>query len=180
MTFEDQAHRCRSACEGFPNQDAEVLAGSDKVVLNLLTPQTTPSCAFETMRIGGVSETAFHQVLASATIPQGCPALALSPGLRHFVLAIKALNPSAALSLGALRTQCALITSAGFGHILISLFLRPVLPTFHLLACRTPVSVSGRVVNKSIFSEKFGPLLCLILRTFEIGHMRLNPIVHTV
>src|SRR2546423_5549054 len=179
MALGGQGHCRAGLAKVFPNQDAEVLAGSDEMVLNLLTPEAAPARAFETMRVGSIGKTAFDQMLASATISQGCLALALSPSLFHFWLTIKTLNPPATLGLGALRAQCTHITSAGFGHILIGLFLRPLLPAFHLLACRTPVSVRGRVVTKLIFGEEFGPLLGLILRIFAISHVRLNALVHT-
>ena len=59
-------------------QDAHVLDGCNQVVLDLLPPEPSPARAFEVMIVGGISKTAFHQMLSSSAIAPG----GLAVGLR--------------------------------------------------------------------------------------------------
>ena len=86
------------------NQNPKVLAGCNEVVLNSLSPQAPPSCSFETVIIGCISETAFEQVFSALAIALGGVALALGPCLIKFLLPVKTLNPPAPFGFRALRT----------------------------------------------------------------------------
>ena len=49
-------------------QDAHVLDRRDQVILELLSPESPPTCAFKVMVVGGIGKTGFHQMLASFAI----------------------------------------------------------------------------------------------------------------
>jgi hypothetical protein len=58
-------------------QDAHILDRCDQVILDLLSPKSPPTCAFEVMVVGCIGETAFNQVLASFAIPARGGAMSL-------------------------------------------------------------------------------------------------------
>ena len=59
-------------------QDAHVLDRRDQVILDLLSPESPPTCAFEVMVVGGIGKTGFHQVLAPFAITARGDAVSLS------------------------------------------------------------------------------------------------------
>src|SRR5438477_693576 len=149
------------------------------MILNLLPPQPSPACAFESVVVAGISKAAFEQVLAALAITAGTLALAAGSGLLELFLPVKTLNPSTTFGFGALVAQRTLIADACSGHILIGPFVSTLLPAPHLLTCRASVGVSHSVINESVLSKEFASARSSSLRRREICHMRLNPPVHT-
>jgi hypothetical protein len=64
---------------GAAQEDAEVLAGGDEVVLHLEALGAAPPGSFEAVLVGGVREAGFDEVLAATTVPPGGGAGGLSP-----------------------------------------------------------------------------------------------------
>jgi len=73
--------------------------------LHLLPPQPSPSRSLETMPIGRIRKTAFHQMSPSSSIASGRRTGRLRPQPVHFDLPIQSLHPPSMLGVGALDTQ---------------------------------------------------------------------------
>ena len=59
-------------------QDAHVLNGSDQVILDLLSPESSPAGALEVMVVGGIGKTALHQMVSPFAIASRRNAVRLS------------------------------------------------------------------------------------------------------
>ena len=73
-------YRCRQRHRGrgarlrilVREQDAHILDGRDQVILDLLTPESPPVCAFEVVIVSRISKTTLHQMLRAFPIaPSG-------------------------------------------------------------------------------------------------------------
>ena len=58
-------------------QDTDVLDGGDQVILDLLSPETSPTRALEVLVVGRIRKTALHQMLPSFAISPGGGAMGL-------------------------------------------------------------------------------------------------------
>jgi hypothetical protein len=59
-------------------QDAHVLDCRDQVILDLLSPESSPARPFEVMIIGGIGKASLHQVLASFAVASRSSTVRLS------------------------------------------------------------------------------------------------------
>jgi hypothetical protein len=83
------------------DQFSKVLNGRDQQVLDRLFDQPPPASALETMSVGGVSKTAFHQMLPAFSIKSGSLGVRLSTRSIQEVLLAMAFNAAARFGTGA-------------------------------------------------------------------------------
>src|ERR1035437_9484946 len=135
----------RPECAG---QDLHVLAGRDEPVLDLLAPQPTPAGTFEPMAVGGLRETAFHQVTTPAVIAPGCRTGGLRPGPQHKIVQAVPGKMASGGRAGAVRAQRTGRTHPLAGHILGGLPPLMIAARIERLAGRAGITVRLLVVRK--------------------------------
>src|SRR6476660_7053386 len=59
-------------------EDAHVLDRCNQVILNLLSPEPSPACAFEVMIVSRISKTAFYQMMSPSAVQPCRKAVGLS------------------------------------------------------------------------------------------------------
>jgi hypothetical protein len=83
------------------NQFSKILNRRDQQVLNRLFDQPSPASAFEAMSVGGVSKTAFHQMMPAFAIELGSFAAGLPARQVQEVLIAMPFNAAAGFGTGA-------------------------------------------------------------------------------
>jgi len=72
-----------ASCTGFlaavGQQDAHVLDRGDQVILNLLSPEPSPTRSFEVMIVGRIGKATFREMLPAAAVALGGAAVRLAP-----------------------------------------------------------------------------------------------------
>jgi hypothetical protein len=86
-------------------QDTHVLDRGDKVILNLLAPEPSPTRSLEVMVISGIGKTLFHQLLSALSISPRGVTVGLPPRYIEGCLFFVAFDRAPELRSGALRPQ---------------------------------------------------------------------------
>jgi len=114
--------------------------------MDRLFDQPPPASALETMSVGGVSKTAFHQMLPAFPIESGSLAVGLSTRSIQEVLIAMAFNAAARFGTGAELAQPATQTHPSLGDVFPTEAHRVQPPWLHHLASRTQEGTCNRVV----------------------------------
>ena len=145
---------CRSA---LAKQAADVLTGGNQVSLYPLTPEPPPAGSLNPVTVGGIGETAFHEIAPTFTVgPRRSAGRLGSQGIQ-FALPIQTLHSAAVFGVSALWAQRALGANVCRGLVLPAALVGPVLPFRQTLSGGTVIMIV--------------PLAACSLCRVQIGHV---------
>jgi hypothetical protein len=124
------------------DQFSKVLNRCDQQILDRLFDQPPAASALETMSVGGVSKTAFHQMLPAFPIESGSLGVNLSTRSIQEVLIAMAFNAAARFGTGAELPQPETQTHPSLGNVFLTEAHRVQPPWLHHLTSRAQEGVT--------------------------------------
>ena len=152
-------------------QDADVLAGCDEVILDRLPPQPAPAGAFEAMVVGAIGKASLHEMLAPPPVAPGGEAGSLGAGALQPLMIAMPMDGAPALGARALRTQRTARTHSAGAHILPSLPGGVQPARFHRLPRRAAEGVALGLVKKLLLSKNPGLPARAALFAGKVSHV---------